>query len=249
MTMTDVAGWPRQALILAGGAGTRLQPLVSDVPKPMAPIAGRPFLEYLVAQAARAGIAEIVMCVGYKAEAIEGHFGGGGAFGVRIRYSREHEALGTAGALKLAEALLVGDRWLVLNGDLLFDIPIVELIARHVESEAQATLALARASGLGRYGAVALAAGGSVTSFVEKPDISAPHFINGGLYMIERSTLHRIPADRPVSLEREVLPALVGGGLRGEPFDGYFVDIGVPADYLRAQSEAERFSLLISAPH
>lgn len=237
---------PTQALILAGGAGTRLRSVVNDIPKPMAPIDGRPFLEYLVAQVAVAGVPEVVLLVGYRAEAIERHFGDGAGFGVRVRYSREREALGTGGALKLAEGLLVGDRWLVLNGDSLFDISLAELVARHIDRPAPATLALARVADPTRYGSVTLAADGSVTAFAEKSDATAPNRINGGLYIIERSLVHRIPADRPVSFEREVLPQLVGQGLRGEPFDGYFVDIGVPADYVRAQLDAAVFDRLIS---
>jgi NDP-sugar pyrophosphorylase family protein len=237
---------PRQALILAGGAGTRLRPLVSDVPKPMAPVRGRPFLEYLVAQLALAGVPEVMLCVGFVADVIEGHFGDGQGFGISIMYSRELDPLGTGGALKLAEERLVGDRWLVLNGDSLFDISLADFVTRHLDHPAVATLALARVDDARRYGAVSLAADGTVAAFAEKPDTSTPQPINGGLYMIERTVLHRIPVDRPVSFEREVLPELLGQGLRGEAFDGYFIDIGVPADYLRAQSDEDVFERLIS---
>jgi D-glycero-alpha-D-manno-heptose 1-phosphate guanylyltransferase len=237
---------PRQALILAGGAGTRLQSVVSDVPKPMARVRGRPFLEYLVAQVVRAGVEEVVLLVGYLGDVIERHFGDGARFGVRISYSREREPLGTGGALKLAEAQLIGDRWLVLNGDSIFDISLGELIARHIDHPAAATLALAHVPDSSRYGSVTVAADGTVTAFVEKSDTAAPDRINGGLYMIERSVLQRIPVDRPASFEREVLPQLVGRGLRGEQFDGYFIDIGVPADYARAGADAYVFDRLVS---
>jgi len=238
---------PRQALILAGGAGTRLRSVVSEMPKPMAPVADRPFLEYVVAQVVAAGVPEIVLLVGYLAQSIERHFGAGERFGAHITYSCDIEPLGTGGALKHAEPLLEGDRWLVLNGDSLFDISLAELVARHLRHPAPATLAVARVADQTRYGSVTLAADGRVTAFAEKSGQTTPNHINGGLYMIERSALQRIPVDRPVSFEREVLPGLVGHGLRGEPFDGYFVDIGVPADYAKAQLDRAVFDRLISA--
>jgi NDP-sugar pyrophosphorylase family protein len=236
----------RQALILAGGAGTRLRSVVSDRPKPMAEVGGRPFIEYLLAQVANAGIEEAILLVGYKWETFERHLGDGDRLGIRVRYSREDVPLGTGGALKKAEALLTGDRWLVLNGDSLFDISIPALIDRHIRAHAVATLALARVADSARYGSVTLAVDGSVTAFVEKSDSTATKYINGGLYMIERSVVHQIPADRPVSFEREVLPELVGRGLHAEPFDGYFIDIGVPEDFARANADAAFLERLIS---
>jgi len=250
------AAMPAQAVVLAGGAGTRLRSMVADFPKPMAPVRGRPFLEYLVAQVAAAGMTDVVLCVGYGADVIADHFGDGTRFGVNIVYSREYAPLGTGGALKLAEERLTGDRWLVLNGDSLFDISLADLIARHMDHPAEATLALARVDDSRRYGTVTVAADGTVVAFAEKSETPTPDPINGGLYIIERTVLHRIPADRPVSFEREVLPGLLGArdelfgvGLRAEAFDGYFIDIGIPADFLRAQAAAEPFDRLAAASY
>ncbi len=242
---------PAQAVILAGGSGTRLWPLVSDVPKPMAPVDGHPFMEYLIHQLVTAGIAEVVVCAGYMAETLQAHFGDGRQWGVRLTYSIEPQALGTGGALKLAEPLLVGDRWLVMNGDSLFDISLADLAAAHFRFGGPITLALSRAGDPGRYGGVTHDLDGSISAFVEKGDattgMSAPDCINAGLYMIDRTTLAQIPADRPVSLEREVLPSFIGRGLSGALFEAaYFVDIGVPDDYRRAQLEREVFRRLRS---
>ena len=220
------------------------------MPKPMAPVDGRPFLEYLLFQLRAAGIPSAVLCVGYRADVIREHFGDGAPWGIELAYSVESEPMGTGGALKLAGPLLDTDALVLMNGDSLFDIPLAQLIAAHIEppTRAPATLALAQVADGNRFGGVSVDADGQVAAFVEKPDAppdtSAPQCINGGLYMIERTTLDLIPADRPVSFEREVLPLLVGRGLRGMAFDAYFVDIGVPEDYLRAQHETDVFRRL-----
>jgi NDP-sugar pyrophosphorylase family protein len=229
----------RQALILAGGAGTRLRPLVSDLPKPLAPVAGRPFIDYLLLQLRANGINRAVVCAGYRADALMAHLGDGSAWGIELEFSVEDQPLGTGGALRLAAQHLAGDRCLVMNGDSLFDIPLPEFDAEHVRSGATFSIALATEGEASRYGSVAIDSGGWVTDFEEKSNREEPTLINAGLYMIERKELEQIPAARPVSLEREIMPALIGSGLRGQAFEGYFVDIGVPDDYLRAQSDHE----------
>lgn len=230
-----------QAIVLCGGMGSRLRPLVNSVPKPMAEIAGRPFLEYLIGQLRRDGFTDVVLCAGFMATELERHFGTGEAWGVKIGYSVEREARGTAGALKLAEPMLVGDRWLVMNGDSLFNVSLRELAEAHARNPAPVTIALARVADAHRYGGVTCAPDGRITAFEEKPDASAPGLINGGVYIIERPVLGLIPADRPASLERDVLMQLAGDGIRGVVFDGYFIDIGTSEDYLRAERESDAF--------
>ncbi len=232
-----------QAIILAGGQGTRLRPLVGDIPKPMAPVAGRPFLEYLLVQLRRAGIELITISAGYRAGDIEAHFGRGDRLGVRLEYSVEDEPLGTAGALKLAASRLAGDRWLALNGNSLLDIPLDNLGHAHTQARAILTMALAHVDDAGRYGRVELAADGAVTSFAEKNDAGRPGLINGGVYVIERRALDGVPAGSFVSLERELLPSLLGHGLRGVAYDAFFIDIGVPDDYRRAQESVGALGL------
>jgi NDP-sugar pyrophosphorylase family protein len=230
-----------EAIILAGGLGTRLRSVVGDEPKAMAAIAGRPFLEYLVAQLRASGCTRAVLATGFRAEALERHFGDGARWGVEIEYSVESEPRGTAGALKLTEPLLCGNRWLLMNGDSLFDINLQSLIEEHARRPAPMTIALARVTDGRRYGRVTLAPDGMITAFAEKSDSLTPALINSGLYIIERSLLDLIPADRPVSLEVDVIPPLVGKGLRGVAFEGFFIDIGIPEDYARAQADPAVF--------
>jgi D-glycero-alpha-D-manno-heptose 1-phosphate guanylyltransferase len=231
------------AIILAGGLGTRLRAAVADVPKPMASVHGRPFLEYLLRQLRRAGCNRVVLCVGYRAEAIEAHFGSGRALDMELLYSVEQEPLGTGGALKLAEGLLLGDDWLVLNGDSFFGIRLSELVDAHRASTAMATLALRREPKAGRYGSVVLEEDGVISRFVEKDPISANTdtrrsiVINAGIYVVSRPLLSFMAPTGPVSLEHDVFAALAGRGLRGAVFDAPFIDIGLPADYARVQRD------------
>ena len=234
-----------QAIILAGGAGTRLRPLVSEVPKPLASVCGRPFVEYLIAQVAAAGVRKVTLLTGYMADALRANLGGE-SHGVALEYSVESEPLGTGGALKNAEPLLEGDAWLMLNGDSLFDISLVELVANR-STDSPVTIALAEVSDTRRYGSVTADDDGSVIAFVEKSESAGNGWINAGVYVVSRSVLGSVANGRPVSFEREILPALIGRGLRAQRFGGFFIDIGIPDDYLRAQRECDVFDRLASA--
>src|SRR6266566_2269164 len=128
-----------RALILAGGAGTRLRPVLISLNKPMAPVAGRPFLEYLLLQLKKHEIDEVTLCVGYKAELIQSYFGMGDRWGMQVSYSYETDFRGTAGALKLAEDLIHGQDFFVMNGDSLFDIDLRMLMHYHRKTTATAT--------------------------------------------------------------------------------------------------------------
>jgi mannose-1-phosphate guanylyltransferase len=208
----------------------------------MADVAGRPFLEYLLRQLRHSGFSRVIVCAGFGAERLQAYFGDGSRWGTELGYSIEREPLGTAGALKLAQPRLRGDRWLVLNGDSIFDIPLAGLVDMHRGMQAATTLALARVGNVRRYGSVECTTDGSVTRFVEKSRSSGAGLVNGGVYVIERAALELIPRDQIVSLEREVLPKLIGQGLRCVPYDAFFIDIGVPADFRRAQKLGERLA-------
>lgn len=225
-----------QALILAGGAGTRLSPVLDGLNKPMAPIAGKPFLEYLLLQLKKHQIEEVVLCVGYKAGLIQSYFGMGDRWGIHISYSCETEFLGTAGALKLAEAHLHEKDFFVMNGDSLLDIELQALMRYHWNVQATATLGLAQVDDTQRYGAVGVNELGRIVSFVEKREGEAGGLINGGVYVFAREVLDFIPDGQPASLEHDILPGLIGRNLYGLPLKGYFIDIGMPADYTELQS-------------
>ncbi len=225
-----------QALILAGGAGTRLRPVLSELNKPMAPVAGKPFLEYLLLQLKKYEIHGVVLCVGYKADLIQSYFDRGDRWGIQISYSYEREFLGTGGALKLAENLVHEEDFFVMNGDSLFDIDLHGLMRYHREMKARATVALAHVEDTQRYGLVGVNESGRIVSFIEKREGSREGLINGGVYVFAREVLDLIPAGRPASLEKDIFPMLIERDIYGLPMKGYFVDIGVPADYLRLQS-------------
>ncbi len=227
------------AVILAGGLGTRLRPVVGDRPKALAPIGGVPFIEYQLRQLKRHGVYHVVLCLGYGGEQIEEHVGRGGRFGLRIRCSYEPEPLGTAGALHQAASLITTVNFLVLNGDVLFDIDLQALTVEHLRRKARATIALARVEDTQRYGSVQVDAQDAIVQFLEKGRAGAG-LINGGLYVFRSDVLARIAPDRPVSLEYEVFPQLIGQGFYGLPFDGPFTDIGVPEAYQRAQETLRR---------
>lgn len=223
-----------QALILAGGLGTRLRSAVSGLPKVLAPVGGRPFIDYLLLQLRGNGIQEVTLCVGYKAELVRAHVGDGRAWDLSVRYSHEEQQLGTAGALRLALDGLDDGPFVVMNGDSFFDVPLSALRQKHARSGAWGTLALATGAGA-RYGRVEIDAAGQILAFHEKGPHASGHF-NGGVYVLDRSVISMIAPGTAISLEREVFPALVGR-LHGEVFEGFFVDIGVPDDFQRMNDD------------
>lgn len=236
---------PSSALVLAGGLGTRLAREVPDLPKTMAPVAGRPFAQWLVERLRGQGIRRIVFCTGFRGEAIEAHFGTGARFGVEIEYSREAEPLGTGGSLRLAAEDETGDRFLAVNGDSWCAFDLSRLADAHASSghRARATIWTVSVEDGSRYGSVSVLPDGRVAGFSEKTGADAPARINAGVYLFERSTLLEVPPGRAVSLEREVLPALVGRGLFAVSGEGPFIDIGTPESY----RGAERFFVAVAA--
>lgn len=243
-----------QSVILCGGLGTRLSGTLSGLPKALAPVAGRPFLDYLLANVAAAGLRNVVLCTGYRSESIEGEYGTGASCGLSLTYSPEQEPLGTAGALRHAAARIRSNPFLLLNGDSLSQVDLPRLLTAHRLCGAVATIALARVAAADRYGSVAMEANGEIRAFSEKgkaadSSTTAGTLINAGIYALDRGILNHIPPAPPaVSFERDVLPGLIGRGLFGFVSDGFFIDIGVPEDYQRAQTEIPLRSSLVP-PH
>jgi mannose-1-phosphate guanylyltransferase len=222
-----------QALILAGGEGTRLRPLTSTVPKPVVPLVDRPFIRFMTDWLRSHGVDDIVMSCGHLASGVRNVLGDGSAFGIRLRYVEEPRPLGTGGALKYAESLL-DERFLMLNGDVLTDIDLSAQLTLHEQRGATATLALTPVEDPSAYGLVRTREGGEVTEFVEKPspDQIDTNNISAGAYVLERSVLDMLEAEQPASIERDVFPRLVGDGLYAYVSDGYWLDIGTPERYL-----------------
>ena len=227
---------PDVAIILAGGLGTRLRPVLGAAPKPMAPVAGRPFLDYLMWQLRSWAVPEVVLSVGHGAATVRAHVGDGAAWGVSVRYVEEAEPLGTGGALRLAASDIESDSFLVLNGDSLFDVDVAQLAELHDARQATTTIALRQVRNAARFGTVQLDRDGRVTRFAEKDTAATAGHVNAGIYLCERSLIDHIPEARPSSLETDVFPSMVGGQLFGLSMQGYFTDIGVPDAYRDANA-------------
>jgi mannose-1-phosphate guanylyltransferase len=224
-----------QALVLAGGEGTRLRPLTYTTPKPVMPLAGRPFLSFMLDWTRSHSVDEVILSCGFMSDAVKLVLGDI-YDGMRLRYVIEEEPLGTAGPVRLAhDEGLLEERLLVLNGDVLTDIDLTAELEQHARTGARATLALYPVEDTSSYGVVPTAEDGQVEAFIEKGGGDAPtNRINAGAYVIERELVESIPPGRPVSFEREVFPSLVGEGLYGYDAAGYWIDIGTPERYLEA---------------
>ncbi len=225
-----------KAIILAGGEGKRLRSVINDVPKPMAPINGKPFLEYLILQLRKQNIKDIIFSIGYKGSIIKSYFQDGGNWDINIEYSEEDKPLGTGGALRKAGELIDDEQFIVMNGDSFFDIEFKQLISFHKEKQAVATISLAYAETIERYGHVEIGNDGEITKFVEKGNSVSSGYINGGIYILNSELINKIPLGQ-VSLETEVLPNLINRGLFGMKFKSFFIDIGKPEEYQRICKE------------
>jgi mannose-1-phosphate guanylyltransferase len=223
-----------QALILAGGQGTRLRPLTSDVPKPVVPLVDRPFIAFMLDWLRGHGVDDVVMSLGNLADGVRAVLGDEQP-GLKLSYTEEPRPLGTGGALKFAEDML-DDRFLMLNGDVLTDIDVSAQIKAHEASGARATLALYPVEDPSAYGLVRLNDDDSVREFVEKPapDQIDTNNISAGVYVLEKPVLDLLVKGEPASIERDVFPQLVGNGLYGHVAHGYWKDIGTPERYLEA---------------
>jgi mannose-1-phosphate guanylyltransferase len=225
-----------QALVLAGGEGTRLRPLTHTVPKPVMPLAGRPFLTFMLDWLRGHDVDDVLLSCGFLAHEVENVLGDEHE-GMRLRYVHEDDPLGTAGPVRLAaEEGVLADRLFILNGDVLTDIDLTAQLAFHEEKNATVTLALIAVEDTSSYGVVPTGDDGAVLEFLEKSPGPAPtNRINAGAYVLESGpVLDLIPPGRAVSFEREVFPKLVGEGLYGFMSEGYWIDIGTPERYLES---------------
>jgi len=227
-----------QALILAGGQGTRLRPLTLTTPKPVLPLAGRPFLTLVLDWLAGHGVDEAILSCGFLADEVARVLGDRHG-DVALHYVTESEPLGTAGPVRLAlDEGRLRERVIVLNGDVLTDFDLTAEVDFHARAGALATLALVAVDDTSSYGLVPTAAGGEVEAFLEKGEgvgaARPTNRVNAGAYVLEREVVERIPSGRAVSFEREIFPALVGDRLFGHPVEGYWIDIGAPERYLEA---------------
>src|SRR6266576_1100260 len=230
-----------QALILAGGKGTRLRPLTVYTPKPIVPICNRPFLLYQIDTLRRAGITDITLSLSYQPNKIEQLLGDGSDFGVKLRYTVEPQPMGTAGAYKFAEEL-IREPTVVFNGDILTDLDLKAVIREHHERKALATIVLAPVENPRAYGLVETEKDGRIRRFLEKPkeDEITVNTINAGTYVLEPKVLDLIPAGENHSFEYGLFPELLK---REETFFAhvpartYWIDIGPPERSLRVHQD------------
>lgn len=223
-----------EAIILAGGKGTRLRSVVSDVPKPMAPVAGKPFLTYVLDQLVMSGITEAKLSVGYKHEVIKRHFGDRYDT-INLTYVVENEPLGTGGGIRLAAESCSSDHVLVMNGDTFFDVELPVFMQLHEDAGNAMTIALKSMDNVDRYGTVRLK-GNRIEEFVEKSPGAGAGLINGGIYGLNRKLFLEKTSPGTFSMEVDFMQKEVGNLVFGGVIStGHFVDIGIPEDYQKAQ--------------
>ncbi|AZB43621.1 NDP-sugar synthase [Bacillus sp. FJAT-42376] len=225
-----------KAVIMAGGMGTRLQPLTSSLPKPMVPLLNRPVLEYVIKHLKDNGIKEIIMALCWKSDVIERYFENGSRFGVRISYIMEKSPLGTAGCLKRAAPFL-NDTFLVVSGDTICNFNVKDGLISHTRSSCKGTVFAVRKSQTGEYGSIIADKTGRVLRFMEKPYKTEVYseFINAGMYIFEPSVLERIPEGVPQDISKDILPMMLAEGIHMHEADGYWSDIGTHSEYRTAQ--------------
>jgi len=235
MTSLKVKSKSSPAIILAGGLGTRLRPVISDLPKPMAPVNGKPFLHNIFQYLVRQQINEVVLSVGYKNEVIQNFFGDNYA-GIAIKYSVEIEPLGTGGGIKQAFEL-VNDFAFVINGDTFFDVELAALKEFYGHSNCDMALSLKQLQNFDRYGTVKLDKEQRIQEFTEK-QLMSEGLINGGVYYLSKKLFDKVEVSNKFSLEKDVLEKYVHTlKFYGKTFGGYFIDIGIPEDYQKAQHD------------
>lgn len=234
-----------EAILLCGGLGTRLRSVVSDRPKPMADIAGKPFLHYLVKMLSESGVKHLIFALGYMGEQIEAYFQSGEDYGLSISYSYEDSPLGTGGAIRNALSNVSGENVLVLNADTYFHTDYESLLREQLKNKAAMTIASRKIEDISRYGAILKDESGRILRWNEKmssDQVETPRSgeINGGIYVMQKSLIEKIPEGKQ-SLENDCIPAWLEDGLylQAIPSDGYFMDIGIPEDYAQFKEDVE----------
>ena len=221
-------------LILAGGLGTRLRSELPDLPKALAPLGGRPFLEHLLDRMARAGFQRAVLCVGYRADMIQEAIGNDHQ-GLEVLYSRENVPLGTGGALRHALSLAPTPWLLACNGDSTADVALDGFVRWHFQTPRRASLVAARVEDAARYGRLSLDPAGRIRRFEEKGSTPGPGWINAGIYLLPWDLIADISPERFLQLEQDVFPGLANEAFFAFPAEGGFIDIGTPESYAMAK--------------
>ena len=240
-----------QAVILAGGKGTRLHPLTTNVPKPMVPLFDKPVMEHCINLLIKHGITDIIITVSYLANEIMQYFGDGSRWGVKIRYSVESEPLGTAGGVKLVQDM-INERFVVVSGDAVTDLDLSEAIDRHVSASAVASMLLYKVDDPSQFGLVQHDSRGKITRFLEKPKSSEvfTNTVNTGIYILEPEVLSCIPYHEQYDFARQLFPRMLNNQdpIYGFSLDGYWCDVGNLIQYRNAHFDALTGKVDINLP-
>ena len=230
------------AIILAGGLGTRLKSVIADLPKPMAPVNGLPFLTYQFRFLKHFGIKNAVVSVGHLAEKIQDYYKTSFE-GLSLSYAYEKTALGTGGGIRLAIEACRANDVLVLNGDSFFDVDLTEFYNLHESRQSDISIALRQVSNAGRYGTIKKDSNNRITLFKEKTNLEEPGIINGGVYILQKDLyMNSTPPATNFSIEKDFFEKNLDKlSINGFGFNSYFIDIGIPEDYARAQHDFKEF--------
>lgn len=224
------------AAILVGGFGTRLRSVVSDVPKPLAPIHGKPFIFFLLEELAKLSVKRVILLTGYMHDKVVAACGDGTQFGLEIIYSQEHEALGTAGAVKLAEPLLAQESdFLLLNGDSLCQEALAALVPLKCSDQQLGFIAVSYVADASRFGTVKFAADSKTILAFQEKAASQSGYVNAGVYRLSSKIFNVIQPNQKLSLEQDIFPKHVNNGLLACEVEALFDDIGLPESYLEFQ--------------
>lgn len=233
----------KEAIILAGGFGTRLQAVVNDVPKPMAPINNEPFLNYVFDYLKHYNIEHVVLSTGYLSEKISQYYNNEYK-GIKISYTKEVEPLGTGGGIRLALEKCLTNEVLVLNGDSFFDVNLNSYYKQHSSFKSDCSLALRKVDNVSRYGTIKLDDTSVIKAFKEKDGVEQPGLINGGVYILNRELFfNKTEANKAFSIEKDFFEKRINElTIFGFEYQGYFIDIGIPEDYKKAQDDFKGFA-------
>lgn len=222
-----------EAIILAGGLGTRLRSEVPDLPKCMAPVAGKPFLDYVIRALQEQGVTKFIFSLGYRSEVVLQHLEQSWPK-LKYDYTIETIPLGTGGGIRFAVQKVKGDSFFVLNGDTYFEVNLPSMLKKHIEVQAEITVALKKMYHFDRYGSVLIGQNNIISAFQEKT-YREIGWINGGIYLIQKQLITNIGIANPFSFEKEILEKYVDKNcIFGFESDGYFIDIGIPEDFKKA---------------
>jgi D-glycero-alpha-D-manno-heptose 1-phosphate guanylyltransferase len=233
----------REAIILAGGFGTRLKEVVNDVPKPMAPVNGIPFLSYIFRYLNHYNIEKVILSVGFLSDKIMNAYGDH-FDGINIEYAIETQPLGTGGGIRLAMEKCHSKDVLILNGDSFFDVNLNSFYNQHGTWNADCSLCLRKTDNASRYGTIKLGDKYRINSFKEKDGLAKPGLINAGVYLMERKIfLDKTRAGLSFSVEKDFFEKKINElNIFGFEREGYFIDIGIPEDYKKAQDDFKGFT-------